>query len=363
MRKLACILVLVILFVPSCDIKLLDGAESSLNPPHDIATTPDGLTGYSIVDLDDVVIEGEVISLPPEFQDYGQTALMGAIVPSIADFFGGNHFARLLEALGINIDDIFNKPDIFPSTRSIVTENRLLITDEGVMLTDDYETRLQAYVDHLDLMLNADSPAFMRFLFNALDGYKWNYSPSRASMNGKLGLSGLVSMESMIENAALSAYLDVEFYDVQIGSFDFEVSGSSIPLYFPDTGTLHIEAQASFASSMLSYVVEDTTGAGGLDRPDGGGEVIYDDVYCPFLATLVVKESAYFDAKMLYDAIRKMVTSSSLTGEALWNEVCSHIWPDTPAPYITLTIYIPDIGDGSSRTLSASDWTLFQFFF
>lgn len=88
----------------------------------------------------------------------------------------------------------------------------------------------------IDLILNADSPAFMRFLFNAVDGYKWNYSPSNASMNGKLGLSGLVNMESSLEDAALSAYLDLEFYDVQIGSFDFEFNGTPLTVYFPDTG-------------------------------------------------------------------------------------------------------------------------------
>ena len=364
MRNIISVLaVIIMLFLPSCDLDLLDGAESSLNPPHEILDPPEGLTGYRIVDVDDVVEEGRQVSLPSDFRDKNDIELLTALISNFTDLFGANHFAELLEALGIDMDNVFSGPDIFPSSRSIITENRLNIAEEGVVLTDNYETKLEAYVDYLDLILNADSPAFMRFLFNAVDGYKWNYSPSNASMNGKLGLSGLVNMESSLEDAALSAYMDLEFYDVQIGSFDFEFNGTPLTVYFPDTGTLHLEAQASFANNRIRYVIDDTTSVGGLDRPDGSGQVIYGDAYCPFLVTLVVRETAYFDAKVLFDAIRRLAVSSSLTGEAVWNTLETYLWPDSSGPNITITFHIPDMGDGTSRTVSASDWTFFQFLF
>ena len=89
----------------------------------------------------------------------------------------------------------------------------------------------------------------------------------------------------------------------------------------------------------------------------------YGEAYCPFLATLVVRETAYFDAKVLFDAVRRLATSSSLTGEAVWETLETYLWPGSSGPNITLTIYIPDIGDGTSRTVSASDWTFLQFLF
>lgn len=363
MRKIVLLLAISMLFVPSCDIRLLEGAESSLNPPHEILDPPEGLTGYMIVDVSSVSEEGREVSLPPGFRNMNNLELVSALVPGLVDLVGGNHFANLLEALGIDVGTLFEDPDIFPGTRSVVASGQVHVEDEGVILTEGYDTKLSADIDYLDLVLNADSPAFMRFLFDAIDGHKWNYSPTRASLNGRLGLSAMLGLESELETASLSAYLDVEFYDVQIGSFDFEFDGSSFPLYFPDKGTIHLEAQASFADSIMVYEIEDTTSVGGLERPDGGGEVVMGQAYCPYVATLVVRETAYFDAQMLFDAIRRMATSSSLTGEAIWNTLSDYLWPGSTGPNITLTIHIPDIGDGSARVASASDWTLLQFLF
>ena len=88
----------------------------------------------------------------------------------------------------------------------------------------------------------------------------------------------------------------------------------------------------------MTYVLSDDTHVGGLEKPGGGGEVVYANVYCPYRLTLVVKETSYFDAESMFNAIRRMATSSSLTGEATWNVLCSYVWPGVPGPYITISM-------------------------
>ena len=61
--------------------------------------------------------------------------------------------------------------------------------------------------------------------------------------------------------------------------------------------------------------------------------------------------------------LRRLDVSFSLTGESVWNTLEKYLWPDSAGPNITITFHIPDMRDGTSRTVSASDWTFFQFLF
>ena len=357
------ILLVIIISASSCDIPLLDGADSTLNPPHDILSPPEGLGEYHVADISAVIREGEMVSLPDELLEMDETSFIQSIIPTFTDKLRENYFLSILEEMGIDSDDLFSTPDIYPSQRAVSTSHRLHIENEGVDIYKGYEKALSAQIEHLDITLDADSSEFLRFLFNLIDGSKWNYSPSTASSSGELGLSGMLSLESdKYEEAVLSLFFLFDFYDIQIGHFDFEFSGDSMTLYFPDEGTLKVGGQVSYATNTISYSYETGSSVGGLINPDDRVKV-NGKTYCPMLSTLVIRDSAYFDASILYDAIRKMATSSSFSGEAIWNTLKGYIWPDAEGPYITLAITIPDNGLGSSINFSLSDWSLIQVLF
>lgn len=352
----------IMLLLPSCEMPSLGGNAGVMNPPHDVLSPPEGMGAYHVVDVSSVQREGMNPSLPESFRSLSSLELFAKLLPSVTQMFGKGHFASVFEAMGLDPDNLFDDGHLYPSTRSVTTSNRIHIENEGVTIVKDHETLVDARIDFIDIILDADSPEFMKFLFNSIDGNRWNYSPSSASINGRLGVSGAAaSISEEYDELAASAYLLADFYDLQIGSISLEIGGQPLELYFPNTGTLHIDAQASLASATMTYVLSDDTHVGGLGKPGGGGEVVYANVYCPYRLTLVVKETSYFDAESMFNAIRRMATSSSLTGEAIWNVLCSYVWPGVPGPYITISMEIPDVGDGTSRSISVSDWELFQF--
>ena len=171
----------IMLLLPSCEMPSLGGNAGVMNPPHDVLSPPEGMGAYHVVDVSSVQRDGMNPSLPESFRSLSSLELFAKLLPSVTQMFGKGHFASVFEAMGLDPDNLFDDGHLYPSTRSVTTSNRIHIENEGVTIVKDHETLVDARIDFIDIILDADSPEFMKFLFNSIDGNRWNYSPSSAS--------------------------------------------------------------------------------------------------------------------------------------------------------------------------------------
>ena len=309
----------------------------------------DGITEYRPADVSNVMIEGSEINLPQSISTLSDEMLLLRILPTITEFIDDGYLGAFMDSLAPIIEDLDPGYNIKP--KSVEASAELHIRNEGVEFWTGME-EASAFIEYLDLEADAKGLDLAAFIMNALASSAY---PDQ-SLDGNMASSGYFritdSKDGDVPQLDISYYLTLNAIGLELSSLKAGSGENIHELYIPDKGLLKTGGVLSIASSLIT-----------IEKEQEGLERKYINCYCPVFISLSVRPTNEFDASALFKAISDMInTGSELTAEAIYMTIAGIIW-DSPSGNLVLDIHIPDTGDGSSRDISYSDWSILQFFF
>ena len=355
MKKL--LLFLFILFIlSSCDyVPVTDVPDIGSSDDSSINIPQDGLNSYKAAIADDKLVPGRVVEYVPEMDDI---SLVINMLYSTPELFNEGFFNNLFSSLGLDLNSFFDRDHVKPGSRAMSFLSELHIENESVEVVENLNPIYSAKLDYLDLVASSSCGNLGKFIFRLIDRNEYPYNQKA---DGRLGFSTFIDLSPQnnkdYASLTFSSYVNMDLNDVY---FNY-VTINDQRIYIPASGTAHLKADISLASSIFTEA-DIHNSAEGFPLLDGSGYVTYKNYYCPYSLSISIKETKEFSCSSAFTIIRNLLMNmNAQSRDIYWNELTRLVWGSEGGEYITIELYFPDTGNGSSRTLKYTNFEAISY--